>query len=168
MHGLQLWINLPAKDKESAPAYQSRRPDEIEEVVIEGGVVRVLLGSLGAARSTLPVFSPMFIYHARIPARATAAVPAPLAFEVAAYAPRGVVVVGGSPLVRGQLPVLQRGAAYVSLHNPGDAAADVLLYGAEHLNEPVVSHGPFVMNTDEGIARAYEDYPSGQYGELPS
>jgi redox-sensitive bicupin YhaK (pirin superfamily) len=86
MHGLQLWINLPAKDKESAPAYQSRRPDEIEEVVLEGGLVRVLLGSLGALGSTLPV----------------------------------------------------------------------------------VAHGPFVMNTEEGIARAYEDYQAGQSGELSS
>lgn len=168
MHGLQLWINLPMKDKESAPEYQSRRPDELEEVLLEGGagLVRVLLGSLGAARSTLPVFSPMFIYHARVSGLATATLGVPREFEVAAYAPRGGVHVGGSPIAQGHLAVLQRDAGHLTLHNPGGAPADVLLFGAQHLDEPVVAHGPFVMNTEEGILRAYQDARAGRYGAL--
>ncbi|MCU0696590.1 MAG: pirin family protein [Myxococcaceae bacterium] len=168
MHGLQLWLNLPAKDKESAPDYQSRRPDEIEEVVREGAVVRVLLGSLGAARSTLPLFGPMFVYHARIAGGATTSLPVPATFEVAAYAPRGGIEVASSPLSRGELAVLHRGGELVALHNPTDVEADVLLLGAEPLDEPIVAHGPFVMNSEEGIVRAYEDFEAGHYGELRS
>ncbi|MBX7185339.1 MAG: pirin family protein [Vicinamibacteria bacterium] len=162
MWGFQLWVNLPAKSKMTAPRYQDIDPSAIPEVKIEGGTVRVIAGTFRGATGPVQgiVTDPVYLdvrleasggFETRIPEEHTAFL----------YAYQGNGGVGGTSLGTKSLAVLSKGERIVA--NAGDSGFRFLCVAARPLNEPIARYGPFVMNTREEIHQAFEDFRNGRF-----
>ena len=158
MRGFQLWVNLPAKDKMSAPRYQDIAPDKIPAVEPAQGVrVRVVAGELLGARGPVSgvATEPVYLDVALQPG-AQVEIPIPATHNAFAYVFEGDgVQVGTETLARGELGVLSPGESVLLVAN--DKPARVLVVAGKPLNEPVAKYGPFVMNTPEQIVQAMQD-----------
>lgn len=170
MHGFQLWINLPAREKLRPAAYRDLRPEEIPTLELGEGIsARVLAGRLESAAGTVtgPVTGvttePLFA-DLSLPAGARLTVPVAEGHNTLVYVYQGQVTTGGEQR-RGVLSAHQAGLLgagdFVALQ-AGDAPARVLLLAARPLGEPVVQYGPFVMNSREEIEQALTDYRDGR------
>jgi quercetin 2,3-dioxygenase len=164
MRGFQLWVNLPAKDKMSAPRYQDIAPEKIPTVEPATGVrVRVVAGELLGARGPVSgvATEPVYLDIALEPA-AQVEIPIPATHNAFAYVFEGDgVQIGSETLARSELGVLSPGDS-VSLV-ASDKPARVLVVAGKPLNEPVAKYGPFVMNTPEQIVQAMQDYQAGRF-----
>jgi len=171
LRGFQLWINLPAKEKMKPPAYRDLRPDEIPTVALpEGGRARVITGELSVAGTTTrgPVggitTDPLYVDIA-LPAGARFAHRVGAERNAFVYVYEGTVVVGEEGAARevsaGTAAVLGAGEAVAV--RAGASEARMLLLAARPIREPVVQYGPFVMNTQQEIRRAIEDYQAGRF-----
>ncbi len=163
MWGFQLWVNLPAAHKMTAPRYQDIAPEAIPEVSLpDGGRVRVVAGVMGDVRgpvtgiATDPVYLDVILPAGQVFAHAL-----PVGHTAFIYVYDGAVSVDGIPLRRGDLGVLGDGAR-VEIENPGGIAR-LLLIAGRPLREPVARWGPFVMNTPEQIRQAIADYQLGRF-----
>lgn len=166
MWGFQLWVNLPAADKMTAPRYQDIAPDRIAEVsVANGATVRVIAGQLGDTRGPVQGVATEPVYlDVHLEAGATAQIPLPQGHNGFVYVYEGQAVVGAGAnenLVRGDLGVLSGGKS-VRL-SARDAAAKMIVVAGKPLNEPVAKYGPFVMNTQQQIVQAVEDFRTGRF-----
>ena len=165
MWGFQLWVNLPAKDKMTAPRYQDIAPERIPEIAANGVAVRVIAGAFGDAQGPVQdvVTAPVYL-DLRMEAEARVDVPLPVGHNAFVYVYEGQVDVGDGAaqnLVRGDLGVLSDGAT-VRIE-ARDASARLIVVAGRPLNEPVAKYGPFVMNTPEQIQQAIEDYRGGRF-----
>jgi redox-sensitive bicupin YhaK (pirin superfamily) len=163
MRGFQLWVNLPAKDKMTAPRYQDIPPGDIPEVDAGNGIrVRVIAGRFGNVSGPVSAVAtdPMYLDVA-LPAGASLAVPVPEDDNAFAYVFEGAAKIGGEEVARGELAVLGHGGR-VGLA-AGPEGARVLVIAGRPLNEPVAKYGPFVMNTNDEIRQAVHDYQSGKF-----
>ncbi|AND70346.1 pirin [Dyella thiooxydans] len=164
MWGFQLWVNLPAKDKMTAPRYQDIAPERIPVVQPAPGVeVRVVAGELGGATGPVSGVATAPIYlDIAVQAGATITVPLPEGHSAFAYVFEGASAqVAGESLARSELAVLSKGDS-VTIAG-GDSAARVLLVAGQPLKEPVARYGPFVMNTTEQIHEAIADFRAGKF-----
>jgi redox-sensitive bicupin YhaK (pirin superfamily) len=167
MWGFQLWVNLPAKDKLTAPRYQDIAPARIPEVTPANGVrLRVIAGRIGETEGPVSgvATEPVYLDIALEPGvRHEAAVPA--GHNAFVYVFEGDVEVGSGAearaLSRGALGVLDAGDR-VALRG-GKAGGRLILVAGRPLGEPVARYGPFVMNTAEEIRQAFADYQSGRF-----
>ncbi len=164
---VQLWVNLPAKDKMAPPRYQTLLSAAIPSVALPGGAgqVRVIAGEFDGQRGPALTFTPMDVWDVSLTqghgARFTLPAGRPLALVVL----RGRVVVNGEETVgEAQLALLGRDGTDVQIDAAGDAT--VLLLAGEPIDEPVVAYGPFVMNTSEEIRQAVEDFNRGRFGQI--
>jgi quercetin 2,3-dioxygenase len=164
--GFQLWINLPAAEKMKPADYRDLQPADIPTAALPGGAsARVVAGTVGdvtgpiAGRQTAPIFIEVVL-----PAGGEATIPVPRGHEGFVYPFEGGVAVGVTgnerTLVRGELAVLGDGE-HVRLRSTGEAARALVVAG-KPLREPVVQHGPFVMNTTAEIQQAIVDFQSGK------
>ena len=164
MWGFQLWVNLPAKDKMTAPRYQDIAPEKIPVVhPVDGVEVRVVAGDFGGASGPVSgvATAPIYLDLAVQPG-ATITVPLPEGHSAFAYVFEGEAAqVAGEPLARSELAVLTRGES-VSIAG-GATPARVLLVAGQPLKEPVARYGPFVMNTTEQIHEAIADFRAGKF-----
>ena len=160
MEILQLWLNLPARLKMTDPAYIPVKADEIPVHAIGEGVsMRVISGTTDAPVDPL---TGTMLAVVELEAGGAATLPAPPGRSVLFYTVRGSISIEGSDVPAWTLARLTDGDG-VRVASEGGA---VLLYGhAEPLGEPVVAHGPFVMNTREEILAAMRDYQSGAFGD---
>ena len=164
---LQLWVNLPSKFKMVDPHYIGLQKEDIPEIVSADGKVTVHLVSGAWNGQAAPIQSRIDIHMATIVMKAGGRLQAPVAQSrnVFLYVVRGDVSVGGEPASALHLVEMTNDGDTVDLEAVTDA---VLLFGhAEPIGEPVVAHGPFVMNTREEIRQAMLDYQSGKFGGLP-
>jgi redox-sensitive bicupin YhaK (pirin superfamily) len=164
MRGFQLWVNLPAKDKMTAPRYQDIAPEKIPAVEPSSGVrVRVVAGELLGARGPVSgvATEPVYLDVALQPG-AQVEIPVPATHNAFAYVFEGEgVQVGNETLARSELGVLSPGDSVLLV--AGDKPARVLVVAGKPLNEPVAKYGPFVMNTPEQIVQAMQDYQAGRF-----
>jgi hypothetical protein len=164
MRGFQLWVNLPASDKMSAPRYQDIAPQAIPEVKPAAGVkVRVVAGHFGDTIGPVDgiVTQPLYLDIALEPGTSIEVL-VPPDHNAFAYVFEGAgVAVGGEQLGRSELAVLADGDS-VALA-AGEDAARVLLVAGKPLGEPVARYGPFVMNTRQEIIQAVEDFNAGRF-----
>lgn len=163
---LQLWVNLPSRLKMVEPNYVGLQRDEIPEIRLDDGKVRVNLVSGRWNGHEAPIQSLTDIHMATIVmARGgRLEVPVSRARNIFLYVVRGDVVVGGEPAHAFHLIEMNNDADSVEIQAETDA---VLLFGhAEPIGEPVVAHGPFVMNTHDEIRQAMMDYQAGKFGGL--
>ncbi|HKE49541.1 MAG TPA: pirin family protein, partial [Rhodanobacteraceae bacterium] len=168
MWGFQLWVNLPARDKMTAPRYQDIAPERIPETSPANGVTaRVLAGTLGDVTGPVSgiAVEPIYFDFTLAPgARVT--VPLPATHNAFAYVYAGAADVGPADaarrIARGELAVLDRDGGDVLLAG-GTEATRLILVAGKPLDEPVVKYGPFVMNTQEQIVQAIRDYQAGKF-----
>ena len=163
MWGFQLWVNLPARDKMIAPAYQDIDPERIPEVrPAEGVAIRVLAGSAGGATGPVaaPATQPLYLDIA-LDARTRHVQAVDPGHNGFVYVFEGTARIGGTVLPRGTLGVLGPGET-VEAGAEGGPARFILVAGRP-LREPVVKYGPFVMNTEREIHQAIADYQAGRF-----
>ena len=162
MRGFQLWVNLPARDKMTAPRYQDIEPGQIPEVALADGTrVRVLAGRFGGAEGPVSAVAtePVYLDVALAPGgRFEHELPAGHAAFVYVY--EGSTAIGGKDVARGRLAVLSTGRRVAVT---ATAEARFILVAGRPLGEPVVKYGPFVMNTADEIRQAVRDYQSGRF-----
>jgi quercetin 2,3-dioxygenase len=168
MWGFQLWVNLPAKDKMTAPRYQDIAPESIPEATPASGVrVRVLAGRIGDVVGPVGgiAVEPVYFDIALEPGARFAA-PLPEGHNAFAYVYEGAVDLGpvdaSRRIQRGELAVLDRDGGDVLL-SAGIESARLILVAGKPLNEPVAKYGPFVMNTQQEIVQAIQDYQAGRF-----
>jgi redox-sensitive bicupin YhaK (pirin superfamily) len=165
LEGFQLWINLPAVDKMQMPGYRDVQSPEIPEVQLPcSGKVRVIAGSslgvVGAVQR--PVTEPLFL-DLHLPAGTEFSQPLATGLNAFVYVYRGAVSITGREVGVQRLAILgnQSGADGVILK--AEQPSRVILVAGWPLGEPIVQHGPFVMNTHEEIHQAVVDYQAGLF-----
>ncbi|AXE36782.1 pirin family protein [Chromobacterium phragmitis] len=164
MHGFQLWINLPAKDKMTAPGYRDIQADAIPQWRDESGnVLKLLAGRLGERRGPVerPATEPLYLDIALAPG-ASLWLPLPAGHHAFAYPYQGSLSLAGAPIKARQMAVLGDAGDGVFLENGGEESR-LLLLAAKPLNEPIAQWGPFVMNSREEIETAMSDYSEGRF-----
>lgn len=167
LHMVQLWVNLPAKDKMSSPGYQAILAADIPDVALpdNAGTLRVMAGNYEGHAGPARTFSPMNVWDLRLKAGKTVTLPAPGRWNTAIVVLQGTVEVNGEEVAReAQLVTFDRSGTEVRVEANNDAM--LLFLSGEPLNEPIVGHGPFVMNTEQEILRAFTDFNSGRFGQM--
>ncbi len=165
---VQLWVNLPAKDKMATPGYQAIVDAQIPSVPLpEGaGSVRVIAGDYLGNKGPARTFTPIDVWDLRLNPGALVTLPVPEGHAAAIVVLRGTVQVNGEAVVRdAQMVLLDRAGDALTLDANNDAV--VLLLSGEPIDEPIVGHGPFVMNTRDEIVQAMQDFGSGKFGQMP-
>ena len=164
LQGFQLWVNLPAKDKMSAPRYQDIEPEDIPTVEAGGGVrVKVIAGRVGTVKGAVEagVTDPTYL-DVVLPAGASYAQPVPAGHNAFVYVYEGSATVGGGEMLKcREIGLLTDGEAIEV--TAGEAPTRLLIVAGRPLGEPVARHGPFVMNTMAEIRQAAEDYMAGRF-----
>ncbi|MFD1122669.1 pirin family protein [Methylophilus flavus] len=161
---IQLWVNLPAKDKLTQPGYQGITKADIPEVALpdEAGLVRVIAGEYAGQAGPAKTFSTMNVWDVRLNAGTRTVFNLPEGHTTAIFVLKGAVKTGSVHTIRpSELAVMQREGSELVLQAQQDTV--LLLLNGEPLNEPVVGHGPFVMNTWEEIDQAINDYNLGRF-----
>ncbi|MGK9168043.1 pirin family protein [Inquilinus limosus] len=163
MWGFQLWVNLPAAEKMTAPRYQDIPATAVPEVTAApGATVRVIAGGFGGTTGAAEggTTEPVYL-DVHLEAGAAVDVPLPEGHAGFAYAYQGAAEIGGESLERGTLGVLGAGDGVRAAAKGGPAR--LLIVAGKPLREPVAKYGPFVMNTEAQIVDAIEDFRAGRF-----
>ena len=164
---VQLWVNLPAKDKLTPPKYQSITQESLGRCSLAGddGVVEVIAGQFRGTKGPASTFTPMEVYNIRLREGAV------LNFDLPASYNTGLLAIEGTTLINGSdnLPVdhfalFSNEGETITLEAQEDAI--LLLLSGEPINEPIAAYGPFLMNTHEQLAEAMSEFSRGKYGYL--
>jgi len=174
-HGLQLWVNLPAKDKFAAPAYQSIEGGDSTLVASAdgGALLRIIAGAIGGHTGPGATHTPITMAHATVQPGSQVSLPWQPQYNALAYVLSGNGTVGpdARPIHGGQLAVFGAGdrvtLAAAANQDSNRPALEVVLLGGQPIREPVAHYGPFVMNTKEELIQAIEDYQAGRLGVIP-
>ncbi len=164
---VQLWVNLPAKDKMAAPGYQGILDAQIPAVALPGeaGTLRLIAGEYAGQRGPARTFTPMNVWDLRLAAGQRVSLPQPAGWTTLLVVLDGTVQVNGEAIVRAaQMATLATAGSGVEIETSG--AAKLLLLAGEPIDEPVVGHGPFVMNSQQEIIQAIADFNSGKFGRM--
>lgn len=164
---VQLWVNLPARDKMGAPGYQTLLDAEISSVDLPDGAgrVRVIAGRFDGHPGPARTHTPMDVWDIRLQQGRHAELPVAEGRTLALVVLRGTVRInGGPPVGEAQLVTFDRSGEDVFVD--ADSDATVLLLSGEPIDEPVVGYGPFVMNSQAEIAQAVNDFNSGRFGRI--
>ena len=163
---VQLWVNLPAKDKMIAPKYQPILSQEIPvvELPANAGSVRVIAGNYSGTQGAATTFSPVELWDVKIKAGKTVELKVPAGHNAMLFVRSGNISLDGYKAGTGDLVMLEREGLTINLQ--ANEEASVLLMGGEPINEPIVASGPFVMNTEQEIRLAMVDYQSGRMGHM--
>ncbi len=167
MEMMQLWVNLPARDKMSPPRYQTLLDREIPSVALPDGAgrVRVIAGEFDGHRGPAKTFTPMNVWDLRLAAGGTARFTMPEGHTVALVPMTGRVTVNGAESAEvAELVIFERNGGEFTVSAAADAT--VLVLAGEPIGEPVVGYGPFVMTNEREIAQAFADYQGGRFGQL--
>ena len=172
LHGIQLWVNLPKRDKMIAPRYQEIPADQIPVAYSadKSVTVRVIAGEALGAKAVIETRTPIIYLHFNLQPGASIVQPVPQEYNAFIYVLEGVGLFGTEQErgEDGQMVIFAQDGAEVVIANPTDAAQplDLLLIAGVPLNEPVVRYGPFVMNTRAEIMQAIDDYQNGRMGRI--
>ena len=163
---VQLWVNLPAKDKMTPPRYQTLVDAQIPAVPLpqSAGRVRVIAGEFAGARGPASTFTPMNVWDVRLVNGGEAKFAAHEGHTLALVVLHGTVRVNGTSASEGKLVHLERAGSEVRIEAQTDSTL-VWLEG-QPIAEPIVGYGPFVMNTEGEIRQAIEDFNSGRFGRI--
>ncbi|GAB2957146.1 pirin family protein [Hymenobacter coalescens] len=164
---LQLWVNVPAKDKMAPPRYQELPAALIPSVpTTDGqGYLRVIAGDYGGTQGPAQTFSPLVLLDAHLPEGCATTLHLPANYNVGLYVVQGDVLVNDSrPAQTKQLVVLGWDAPDLRLSASQDST--VLIMAGQPIVEPLATYGPFVMNTNDELMQAIDDYESGRMGRF--
>lgn len=164
---VQLWVNLPAKDKMSSPGYQAITSADIPVVGLTGeaGKARIIAGEFGGIKGPARTFTPINMWDLRLSAGATLDLDMPEGHTAALVVLSGHITVGGSQAAgEAEMVLLSREGGGATIDADGDAT--VLVLTGEPIDEPIAGYGPFVMNTETEIREAIADFNSGKFGAM--
>ncbi|WP_030245088.1 pirin family protein [Streptomyces sp. NRRL S-455] len=175
-HGLQLWVNLPAKDKMMAPRYQDIRGGSVQLLSTPdgGALLRVIAGELDGHAGPGITHTPITMIHATLAPGAELTLPWREDFNGLAYvlAGRGSVGVDRRPVHTGQTAVFGAGSSLTvradEKQDSNTPDMEVVLLGGQPIREPMAHYGPFVMNTREELQQAFDDFQKGRLGTIPA
>ena len=166
---VQLWVNLPARDKMTKPGYQNLLNADIPSVPLAGnaGRVRVIAGEYGGHRGPAHTHTPIDVWDIRLNQGSSTPFTLPANRTLALVVLRGTVLVNGSQVAReAQMIVFDAAGSEITVEANTDST--LLLLSGEPIDEPIVGHGPFVMNTQAEIAQAITDFNNGKFGQMVS
>ena len=163
---VQLWVNLPARDTLSAPGYQGITAGQIPTVELPrgAGTARIIAGEYESATGAARTFTPMNVWDLRLKAGRSLSLELPEGHTVALFVLHGALHIGSDTVRDAELAVLDREETELAVEIEEDTV--VLLLSGAPLNEPIVGHGPFVMNSSEEIMQAIHDFNSGKFGQI--
>jgi redox-sensitive bicupin YhaK (pirin superfamily) len=175
-HGMQLWVNLPAKLKMTNPRYQDIEAESVTLLTNENGdaIIRIIAGSLGDVDGPGMTHTPIAIAHVTLMPGGQLTLPWKQGYNALTYvlAGQGTVGLERTDIEMGQMAVHVDGDFLVlSAKETQDSrtnAFEVLILGGEPIREPVATYGPFVMNTRAELQQAFEDYEAGRLGQIPA
>jgi redox-sensitive bicupin YhaK (pirin superfamily) len=175
-HGLQLWVNLPARDKMTAPRYQDIGGGNVKLLTTPdgGALLRLIAGELDGHQGPGVTHTPITMIHATVSPGAEIRLPWRADFNALGYvlAGRGTVGAEGRPVHTGQATVFGSGETVVARADAGQDAhtpdLELVLLGGRPLREPVAHYGPFVMNSHAELVQAFEDFKAGRLGRVPA
>lgn len=162
-HMVQLWVNLPAKDKMGPPGYQSITADQIATVVIDGGTARIIAGELDGISGPATTFSPINLWDLRLEADKDVHLALPDGHNAMIAVLSGHITVDGEGVGPAEIARFSVEGEGVTLHTDGKAM--ILVMTGEPIDEPVVGYGPFVMNNEAEIRTAIDEFNSGRFGQ---
>jgi redox-sensitive bicupin YhaK (pirin superfamily) len=168
VHGTQLWINLPADHKMDEPQYQAFDAAQIPNWTDADGSVqyRLIAGVLGGRTGPVASFGNPWLMHLTLQPGARAEIALDGVAEAAAYVVSGNGVFGSEQQAGAPGQLIQFEATGTALLEAGDTTLDVLLLGGDPLDAPIVRYGPFVMNTQQQLQQAMQDYQQGRMGRI--
>ena len=184
-HGIQLWVNLPKKDKFASPRYQAIEGNQVKLLSSDdgGALVRIIAGEIDGNPGPGSTHTPITMAHATIQPGARLNLPWNRDFNALVYVLSGRGSVGpvAHPIHQGQLAVMGGERSDGGISGPGDRitvaaegtqdsnrpALEVLFLGGKPIREPVFHYGPFVMNSKAELIQALEDYQAGKFGQIP-
>ena len=174
-HGVQLWVNLPAKDKMIPPAYQGLEGSDVTLVASAdaGSLIRIIAGDLDGHRGPGSTHTPMTLLHATVSPGALLQLPWNPTFNALVYILAGTGRVGteGRPVRDGQLVAFGSGDWFeIRADDRQDSPSpqlEILVLGGRPIREHVEFYGPFVMNTRAELGQAFEDFQAGRLGTIP-
>ena len=164
---VQLWVNLPKKDKMAPAGYQGILDAQIPAVALpdDAGMLRVIAGDYDGNAGPARTFSPINVWDVRLGAGKTASLPQPEGWTTLVVVLAGTVQLNGETVLRpAQMATLSTEGSDVVIEANGDAK--LLLLAGEPLDEPVVGYGPFVMNSQQEIVQAIADFNGGRFGQM--
>jgi redox-sensitive bicupin YhaK (pirin superfamily) len=163
---VQLWVNLPAKDKMTAPKYQAITNAEMGRVELPlGGEVEIIAGEFSGVKGPATTFTPVHLYNLKMKQGETVELSFPAGYTTAVLAVEGSALINGEvELPVNNLALFERDGETLRVAALEDGI--FLLMSGEPLNEPIAQYGPFLMNTQAEIAQAIDDYRQGKFGYL--
>ncbi|GAB4048428.1 pirin family protein [Spirosoma litoris] len=162
---VQLWVNLPAKDKKSPPKYQDIAASKIQTTGLpNGGKLRVIAGELAGLKGPANTFSPIIVADLTLVNGQSETLTIPKEYSLMVYVLSGSAKLLGETIDRGQIALMNADGDTITLSTSTDAK--LLILAGEPIHEPLAVYGPFVMNTREEILEAFEDFQNGRMGVL--
>jgi redox-sensitive bicupin YhaK (pirin superfamily) len=167
-HGFQFWINLPSKNKAESPEYLAVQANEVprQELTENKGWIKVIVGQYENLVSKIPNYSKQFLYHIHLEAGKQFSLTAEDGLEYAAFLPGNNAVINDTEYLAGEFIEFGRDEGTIEISSRSEDAIDIIVFGGEIYTEPIVAEGPFVMNTRQEIAQAYQDFHAGKYGKI--
>lgn len=163
---VQLWVNLPAKDKMSNPKYQAIENSAMERVDLGGnGLVEIIAGNYNGHTGPAETFTPVNMMNAKLNAGGKAEFSFPAHFNTAALVIEGSIIINGEEKVAADHFALFKNEGEMFTIEANEDSV-ILIISGEPINEPIYPHGPFVMNSREEIMQAFEDFNTGKFGYL--
>ncbi len=164
---VQLWVNLPKKDKMSAPKYQAIKKNEMNRFILEDGdgEIEVIAGDYKKIHGVASTFTPIYMLNAELKKGAKTDFSFPSTYNTALLVIEGNIIVNGTERApTDHLVLMANDGENFDVEATDDAV--VLVLSGEPINEPIAAHGPFVMNTKEELLQAFEDFNKGKFGHL--
>ncbi|MDY6449457.1 pirin family protein [Acinetobacter faecalis] len=165
----QLWVNLPAKDKMTAPRYQAIEAKDIPVLQFkdDAGHLRVIAGEFAKTQGPASTFSPINVWDGELTVGHKEVIQVPVGHTVLFVVLEGEMLLNGTQKVLDSSIVIFNKDSDTDIQLEATSTAKFLVLTGEPLNEPIQGYGPFVMNTKEEIIKAFDDFNNGKFGEIP-
>ncbi|HSU27915.1 MAG TPA: pirin family protein [Chitinophagaceae bacterium] len=164
-HGFQFWINLPSKNKLEPAMHMAIQADDVPMKKIPGGWIKVIAGEFENLKSNVPAYSKQFIWHIRLEHGKQFRIDTESGLEYGVFLPLQPAIINAQQFEQGEFIEFDRDAGTIEVSST-KTEADIIIFGGEKYTEPIIAHGPFVMNTQEEIIQAYRDFHTGKYGKM--
>lgn len=164
---VQLWVNLPAKDKMAAPGYQAILSQDIPRVELpdNAGRVRVIAGEFDGHTGPAKTFSPLNVWDMRLNQGSVSEISLPEGWNTALIVLHGTIMVNGESIGReAEMVLLDSAGSHLTIEANNNTV--LVLLSGEPINEPIVGYGPFVMNSEQEIKNAIKDFNGGRFSSI--
>ncbi len=163
---VQLWVNLPAKDKKTPPHYQEITNAKTGKAILanNSGVVEVIAGEYNGVKGAASTYSPIHLYNLKLNKGGKAELNFPATYNTGLLVIDGAITVNNSPVAADHFVLFKNEGEQITV--TANENAVVLILSGEPINEPIASYGPFLMNTWQEVEQAISDVSAGKFGVL--